>query len=74
MLGLIAVGIGVSVLPHFTAVERFENVVWKPLLRPVWHSEWALVWRPAPDAPVVPAFIDLAEHRFPTPKPPLPEF
>jgi hypothetical protein len=35
---------------------------------------FGVVLRTAPDAPVVQAFVDLAERRFPAPKPPPPEF
>lgn len=66
MLGLISVGVGLSVLPHFQQVERIGGLVWRPLTRPRLWTDFALVWR-QPASPVVQEFVALAQKRFPVP-------
>ena len=65
MLGLIAVGAGIGVLPYFKAVERIPGIVWRTLARPKLWTDFALVWRPQMASPVVAEFVALAERRFP---------
>jgi DNA-binding transcriptional LysR family regulator len=67
MLGLVAVGVGLSVLPHFANVERIQGILWKPLVRPKWWTDWALIWRAEGVSRVVREFVDLAEKHFGTP-------
>ncbi len=66
MLGLISVGLGISVLPHFQRAERINGLVWRPLTRPRLWTDFALVWR-KPAAPVVEAFAAMAAKEFPPP-------
>jgi DNA-binding transcriptional LysR family regulator len=68
MLGLISVGVGISVLPHFEQVERFTGLVWRPLSEPQLWSDWALIWRLKGLSPVVEQFIATAEKTLPVPK------
>jgi DNA-binding transcriptional LysR family regulator len=67
MLGLISVGAGLSVLPHFQQVERITGLVWRPLTRPQFSMDWALLWRRATTSRVVEEFCRLAEDKFPVP-------
>jgi DNA-binding transcriptional LysR family regulator len=69
MLGLISVGVGISVLPHFEQVERFRGIVWRPLIKPALWMDYALVWRRPTPSPVVEAFLTAAERLLP----PVPE-
>lgn len=66
MLGLISVGVGLSVLPHFERVERITGLVWRPLTQPRLWVDFALVWRAQP-SPVVEQFVALADKRFSIP-------
>ncbi len=66
MLGLISVGLGLSVLPHFEGVERIRGLVWRPLTRPKLWVDFALVWR-EPASPVVEQFAATARKQFPLP-------
>lgn len=67
MLGLVAVGVGLSVLPHFKNVERIQGIVWKPLTRPKWWVDWALIWRAGHVSSIVREFVRLAEQHFGSP-------
>lgn len=66
MLGLISIGVGLSVLPHFEQVESFRGLVWRPLVKPALWTDFALVWRRA-SSPTVEAFISVAEKIYPLP-------
>jgi DNA-binding transcriptional LysR family regulator len=68
MLGLISVGVGVGVLPHFSQVERITGLVWRPLKRPRLWVDWALVWRLQGDTRLVEAFIAQAGKHLPVPR------
>jgi DNA-binding transcriptional LysR family regulator len=70
MLGLISVGLGISVLPHFQGVERIGGIVWRPLVKPKLWTDFALVWRQPATSPVVEEFIAIARKLLPTPKEP----
>lgn len=70
MLGLVSVGLGLSVLPHFEQVERFRGLVWRPLTRPKLWVDFALAWRPQAPSPVVKEFVAIAEKQFPIPPEP----
>ena len=70
MLGLISVGLGLSVLPHFEQVERIRGIVWRPLTRPKLWTDFALVWRRPGASPVISQFVALAEKTFPLPQEP----
>jgi DNA-binding transcriptional LysR family regulator len=70
MLGLISVGAGLSVLPHFERVERITGLVWRTLTKPALWIDWALVWRRQPASRVVDEFIALAEEKLELPRGP----
>jgi DNA-binding transcriptional LysR family regulator len=64
MLGLISVGLAISVLPHFERAERIQGLTWRPLTKPKMWVEFALAWRP--DASVVTSqFAAAAARQFP---------
>ena len=65
MLGLISVGLGVSVLPHFEKIERISGIVWRTLSKPRLWWEWALVWRRTGASRVAEQFVATAEKQFP---------
>ncbi|HWH68390.1 MAG TPA: LysR family transcriptional regulator [Candidatus Sulfotelmatobacter sp.] len=67
ILGLISVGVGLSVVPHFERAERITGLVWRPLTRPRLWVDFALVWRYPGTSPVVEQFVALAEKGFPLP-------
>jgi DNA-binding transcriptional LysR family regulator len=67
MLGLISVGLGVSVLPHFERIERIKGIVWRTLTQPRLWWDWALVWRRHGVSRVVEQFVALAEKKLPLP-------
>ncbi len=69
MLGLISVGLGLSVLPHFERVERIQGIIWRPLLKPRLWTDFALVWR-TPVSPIVERFVAMARKEFPLPAEP----
>ncbi len=64
MLGLISVGAGISVLPHFEEVERIKGLVWRPLTSPSLSTEFGLVWRADAASPVVEQFVSMADKHF----------
>jgi len=66
MLGLVSVGVGISVLPHFKEVERFRGLVWKPLIAPRLFMDWVLVWRKEKTAAVA-QFLALTLRKYPPP-------
>jgi DNA-binding transcriptional LysR family regulator len=67
MLGLISVGVGISVLPHFEAVERIQGLAWRALIKPKLWTDFALVWRQPATSPVVEQFATCARKQFPIP-------
>lgn len=70
MLGLISVGLGISVLPHFEQVERIRGIAWKPLTKPKLWTDCSLVWRRQGASAVTAQFLALAEKMFPVPPEP----
>jgi DNA-binding transcriptional LysR family regulator len=64
MLGLISVGAGISVLPHFRHGERIAGIVWRELAQPRLWTDWALVWRRKNASRLVEAFAAAAEKVF----------
>ncbi|MEI8043035.1 MAG: LysR substrate-binding domain-containing protein, partial [Verrucomicrobiota bacterium] len=68
MLGLISVGLGVSVLPYFEQMERFHGIVWRPLTKPRLWTDYALAWRRQSPSPVVTQFAAMAEQMLPLPQ------
>lgn len=68
MLGLISVGVGLSVLPHFEEVERIRGIVWRELIKPKLWSDFALVWRYPAVSPVVEQFAATAQKMFSIPQ------
>jgi DNA-binding transcriptional LysR family regulator len=67
MLGLISVGLGISVLPHFERIERIRGIVWRTLSQPRLCWDWALVWRRQGVSRVVEQFVAVAEKKLPLP-------
>ena len=65
MLGLISVGSGLSVLPHFQGVERLQGIVWRTLSKPKLWTDFALVWRQPTTSPVVESFVATARKLLP---------
>ncbi|HZR20294.1 MAG TPA: LysR family transcriptional regulator [Verrucomicrobiae bacterium] len=70
MLGLISVGVGISVLPHFEGVERIQGLVWRTLSKPKLWTDFALVWRQPATSPVVAEFVATARKELPVVKEP----
>jgi DNA-binding transcriptional LysR family regulator len=67
MLGLISVGVGVSVLPHFEKAEQFNDLVWRPLTRPRLWVDFALAWRIPGASRVVEEFVATVEQTMDMP-------
>ena len=67
MLGLVSVGLGLSVLPHFQGVERLRGIVWRTLAKPKLWTDFALVWRQPATSPVVENFVATARKLLPPP-------
>ena len=65
MLGLVSVGLGLSVLPHFEGVERLRGIVWRTLAKPKLWTDFALVWRQPATSPVVENFVATARKLLP---------
>jgi DNA-binding transcriptional LysR family regulator len=65
MLGLVSVGVGLAVLPHFERAERMRGIVWRPLLKPRIAAQFALVWRPDHISRVGEELIAFAMRHFP---------
>jgi hypothetical protein len=59
--------LGISVLPHFKAVERIQGIVWRALSQPKLWTDFALVWRQPATSPVVEEFAATAQKKFPLP-------
>lgn len=66
MLGLVSVGVGVAVLPQFKEAERIRGIVWRPLVKPRFAVEYALVWRKDRLSRVTEEFIAFAARHFRT--------
>jgi DNA-binding transcriptional LysR family regulator len=64
MLGLVSVGVGVAVLPHFREAERIRGIVWRPLVKPRFEIEYALVWREDRLSRVTEEFVAFATRHF----------
>ena len=62
MLGLISVGAGVSVLPHFEQMERIAGLVWRPLTKPKLWVDFAIIWRARPASRVIQEFVTTVER------------
>jgi DNA-binding transcriptional LysR family regulator len=67
MLGLISVGLGISVLPYFKGVERMHGIVWRTLAKPKLWTDFGLIWRQPATSPVVEEFVAIARKQFPPP-------
>lgn len=68
MLGLISVGLGLSVLPYFEKVERLSGLVWRPLTQPRLWVDFGLVWRRQDTSPVVEQFVATCQKVLPVPE------
>lgn len=73
MLGLVSVGVGVSVLPHFEQTERIHGIVWRDLVKPRVSVDFALVWRRQNTSRVMEEFIATAVKQYPARTSPPPE-
>jgi DNA-binding transcriptional LysR family regulator len=69
MLGLVSVGVGVSVMPHFEPGERIRGIVWRPLLQPKLSVEFALIWRRKNASELIKEFATLAGKKAKLPEP-----
>ena len=67
MLGLISVGLGISVLPHFQGVEQIRGIVWRTLSKPKLWTDFALVWRQSATSRVVEQFVTTTQKILPAP-------
>mgnify|MGYP003611620557 CR=1 FL=1 len=65
MLGLVALGVGLSLLPRFERAENIRGLVWKPLDRPHLWIDISLVWMKDSPPPALLAFIDRARAMLP---------
>lgn len=70
MLGLISVGLGISVLLHFERAERITGVAWRESPKPKLWVDFALVWRRQAPSRVLEQFIAAAQRHFPLPPEP----
>ncbi len=68
MLGLISVGLGLSVLPYFDKVERISGLIWRPLTSPKLWVDFALVWRGASSSRVVQQFVSTCQKVIAVPE------
>ena len=59
-LGLVSVGMGLSVGPHFERAENIRGIVWRPLIKPELWVDFALVWRRESTSTLLAAFIETA--------------
>ena len=57
IVGLVAAGLGVSLMPATIHNLRRAGVVYRPLTPPVPHAELALAYARDHGSPVLPAFI-----------------
>jgi DNA-binding transcriptional LysR family regulator len=73
LLGLVSVGAGIGVLPHFEQVERIRGIVWRPLVKPKVWWEFALVWQRGHESLVLKEFLAAAARAFGRATPPLAE-
>lgn len=64
MVGLVSLGVGVSVLPHFAEMERIGGLIWRPLIKPKLWTDFALIWRPENVSPAGAEFVSAAERHF----------
>jgi LysR family transcriptional regulator, benzoate and cis,cis-muconate-responsive activator of ben and cat genes len=67
ILGLISVGLGLAVLPHFDRAERMTGILWRPLTKPKLWIDSALIWRRQGVSRVVEQFLATAQEEFPLP-------
>jgi DNA-binding transcriptional LysR family regulator len=68
MLGLISVGLGLSVLPHFDKVEPLDGLIWRDLIKPRLWWDWSLVWREKGRSPLVEQFVTTCAKVLSLPK------
>lgn len=62
ILGLVAMGVGLSVVPHFERAEAIRGLVWRPLAKPRLRVDFALVWPRESGAAPVAEFTALARR------------
>lgn len=62
ILGLVAVGIGVSLLPASVRLLRSQGVTWRALSQSTTLARTALAWRQASRSAVASAFLDVASQ------------
>jgi len=62
IVGLVAAGIGVALVPAPLRQLRMPGVVYRPLVPPVPEVPLAIAWRRAGVSPLIERFVDLARH------------
>ena len=65
ILGLVAAGLGVALVPECVRRLKWRNVVYRPLHGPRPRTNLTLAWRNPPDSPAVGAFVDEAARVLP---------
>lgn len=69
IIGLVAAGLGIAILPSASAQITHPGVIYRPI-KPSLRVNTALVWSPKSfqEKPVVRAFVESAEEVFPRPR------
>jgi LysR family transcriptional regulator, benzoate and cis,cis-muconate-responsive activator of ben and cat genes len=67
ILGLIALGVGISVVPHFERTEQIRDLVWRPLTKPQLWTDFVLAWRAKVPSRVVEEFLATVEKQIKLP-------
>ena len=65
MLALVAMGVGLSVLPRFERAENIRGIVWCPLADQQFWIDFSLIWSRVSPPPPVQAFTSLARRMLP---------
>lgn len=65
ILALVALGVGLSVVPQFKGAEQIGGLVWRPLVSPRMSVNFALLWRKDDSSLLLREFIDAARKKFP---------
>lgn len=62
MIGLVAAGLGVALVPECVQALKWKNVAYRPLNGPVLATNVTLVWRRDDESEAVRAFVEQAGH------------
>ncbi len=63
VVGLVKLGIGLSVLPYYPGAEKAYTVEWRRFTRPEPHLQFALAWRPETQSPRINELCALLQER-----------